>query len=451
MMTLKRFFFIVMCFICILIDIPFLYSYPQGLASRSMLEVLKGKKVKKGDIQIIEARLGAIQSAISEGITDPKEIKRIDRRTVRGIFAKRYSSRVKRWLAERRILLKYRFNYERLIKMMRGKRFKEGIGRRVFLGILALLVEGCVFDTSGIPPFIQDAMPDSDSGISDGNPEQDATPGIYTITAQSGKVSPVSYLSSACKPTNSPGSSSSVTATDTTIKMDYNVNLLLGDAGMELSPYTVENIALQTAGGTAVASSEFDPNHSANMAIDGIRGKWDSGEWASKGEMTPWWLINFSKARDVHTVRLYDRSNLLDHIKKATLTFSDGSSIAVGEGTSYPLQNDGNASVVSFIEKKGITWIKLQITESDSTTLNAGLSEFEALVNTSHEDLVAEGLTVLKMNMRGSNPCILRLTDNNGQSLSILIQGLDTTEFRSVTVNLTTLAGIKNPSFNLIV
>lgn len=127
------------------------------------------------------------------------------------------------------------------------------------------------------------------------------------------------------------------------------------------------NVASQA---TASASSAFDPRYTADKAIDGIVGQNAVGEWASKGELTPSITLNWSGAQTVNQVTLADRSNLIDNVKAGVLTFSDGSTIAVGA-----LPNDGTPQKISFTARQ-VSWATFRVTEGAGG--NVGLSEFEA-------------------------------------------------------------------------
>jgi hypothetical protein len=71
-------------------------------------------------------------------------------------------------------------------------------------------------------------------------------------------------------------------------------------------------------------------------------------------------------------VVLYDRPNATDQITGGTLTFSDGSSVAVGS-----LANDGSPVTVAFVPRS-VTWVRLTVNSVLAGTRNVGLAEFEA-------------------------------------------------------------------------
>lgn len=95
-----------------------------------------------------------------------------------------------------------------------------------------------------------------------------------------------------------------------------------------------------------------------------------TNEWATLGEMAGAWIkLSWKKPIQSNKIILYDRPNPDDQIVRATLTFSNGSSIEVG-----PLPNNGSPYVVYF-STKTFNWVKLTVVKG--TGYNIGLSEFE--------------------------------------------------------------------------
>jgi hypothetical protein len=120
---------------------------------------------------------------------------------------------------------------------------------------------------------------------------------------------------------------------------------------------------------TVTASSEHSLAYVAANAVDGCVSMHDSGEWASKGEQKPWVQLTWTAPRTINRVVLYDRPNPTDDAVGGTLSFSDGSSIAV---TGIPA---GGAAKEVKLENKTVTWIKFQASEGKG--INVGLSEIE--------------------------------------------------------------------------
>ena len=126
---------------------------------------------------------------------------------------------------------------------------------------------------------------------------------------------------------------------------------------------------------TATASSTYqnDPAFAAPAATDGTINQWYSGEWGSSAEMTPSIQLTWPTAQTIGHVVLYDRNNTIDQVLAGTLTFSDGSTVAVSA-----LDNSGLGKDVAF-PAKTVTWVRFQVTSGVGD--NVGLSEFEAFPN----------------------------------------------------------------------
>ena len=139
------------------------------------------------------------------------------------------------------------------------------------------------------------------------------------------------------------------------------------------APPTPTNIARQAS---ATASSQnTSTGQTAAKAIDGVAQGYptdSSKEWATAGGKSGSWIqLNWSGPQSMSKVVLYDRPNTSDQITGGTLTFSDGSSVAVGS-----LNNSGTATTVSFPARTA-TWVRLTATTVSSATANVGLAEFE--------------------------------------------------------------------------
>lgn len=93
--------------------------------------------------------------------------------------------------------------------------------------------------------------------------------------------------------------------------------------------------------------------------------KWSPAE--NDTDMTV--TLNFATPQDIASVKLYDDYKEENQITAGVLTFSDGSTVNVGE-----LKNNGSATTVTFPEKTGINSVSFQITAYTGTP---GLTEFE--------------------------------------------------------------------------
>jgi hypothetical protein len=134
------------------------------------------------------------------------------------------------------------------------------------------------------------------------------------------------------------------------------------------------NIAPQA---TVTASSQnTSTGQTASKAVDGVIDGYGGNpgdstkEWATMGQLAGAWIqLKWSKTFVVDKIVLYDRPNTDDQVLGGTLTFSDGTSVAVGQ-----LTNNGTGNTISFTPKT-VSWIKFTTTNAQG--LNIGLSEFQ--------------------------------------------------------------------------
>jgi hypothetical protein len=136
--------------------------------------------------------------------------------------------------------------------------------------------------------------------------------------------------------------------------------------------YASTNIALDPSV-SVTASSENAPNQLAIKAVDGIADGYpgdSTREWATVGEGAGAWIeLAWPTSYLVDQVVLYDRLTS-EHVQSGTLSFSDGTTVAVGS-----VNSDGSAFAVNFTARE-VTSVRLTI---DSVTggANIGLTEFE--------------------------------------------------------------------------
>ncbi|MGD0907525.1 MAG: DUF4082 domain-containing protein, partial [Candidatus Acidiferrales bacterium] len=138
---------------------------------------------------------------------------------------------------------------------------------------------------------------------------------------------------------------------------------------------------------TATASSQTATGlQGAANAIDGILGgvpdplenslnyssfsATGGGEWVTAGQLGGAWIkLTWPSSVTTSRVTLYGRPDGVDNVLSGTLTFSDGTSIAVGAlpvgGTGYPIT----------FASKTITWMQFTVNTAQGT--NIGLSEIE--------------------------------------------------------------------------
>ena len=129
---------------------------------------------------------------------------------------------------------------------------------------------------------------------------------------------------------------------------------------------------------TATASSSLNTGNTVDHINDGAvvgtpvvpvnRGR--KGEWISNNQVAGAWAqLTWTTSRAVTSVVLHDRTDPAENITAGTLTFSDGSSIAVGA-----LPTTGVGLTVQFAQKN-ITWVRFTASSGQGSAV--GLSEFE--------------------------------------------------------------------------
>ncbi len=131
---------------------------------------------------------------------------------------------------------------------------------------------------------------------------------------------------------------------------------------------------------TATASSQNSTTGQlATKAIDGVIGGCPdncSAEWASVGQLAGAWLnLTWPQSYVINKIVLFDMPNLNEQILDGTLTFSDGTSIAIG-----PLTNSGSGDIFTFPAKRANS-VKLTVNQANGS--NIGLAEIQVFGNLS--------------------------------------------------------------------
>jgi LmbE family N-acetylglucosaminyl deacetylase len=136
-------------------------------------------------------------------------------------------------------------------------------------------------------------------------------------------------------------------------------------------PASGTNLALSA---TATASTQAG-GQEASKIRDGFTDGYPtdfSHEWASVGQGAGAWAqLTWGSAQTLSSATLFDRPNGDDNVLAGTLTFSDGSSVAVGA-----LTNSGAGVTVSFAARS-VTWVRFTVNSVGANTYNVGLAEFE--------------------------------------------------------------------------
>jgi LmbE family N-acetylglucosaminyl deacetylase len=118
------------------------------------------------------------------------------------------------------------------------------------------------------------------------------------------------------------------------------------------------------------ASSDFPDGQGAMAhAIDGYADV--EHEWKSQELNGAWIQLNWASPVRTAQINLYDRLDLNDNVLAGTLSFSDGSTVAVGA-----LNTVGKPKSITF-PPKVVSWVRFTIDQATGYT--AGLAEFEVL------------------------------------------------------------------------
>jgi hypothetical protein len=138
---------------------------------------------------------------------------------------------------------------------------------------------------------------------------------------------------------------------------------------------------LSTARSATASVSSLESGHTASALNDGVIAGYPadaSKEWSSNGEKAGAWAqLTWPTAVTIDSIALWDRPNTTDQVTSATLTFSDGSSLAVGS-----LPNNASTPWSQKFAAKTVTWAKVTVNTVLAGTVNAGLAEFETFNTT---------------------------------------------------------------------
>lgn len=132
-----------------------------------------------------------------------------------------------------------------------------------------------------------------------------------------------------------------------------------------------------TSGASVTASAENPADgQTAAKAVDGVVSGYPdapTAEWAAPwGGVGTWIQLDWAAGTTLHEVDLADRPNGDDRVTGGTLTFSDGSSVAV------PALDDGGAVQRVAFAARHVTWVRFTVGSVSRTTRNVGLAEIRA-------------------------------------------------------------------------
>lgn len=127
----------------------------------------------------------------------------------------------------------------------------------------------------------------------------------------------------------------------------------------------------------ATASScekEYSPDGAFDGEADGYPND-KSCEWASNGEKAGAWVkVEWPEPRTISGLLVYDRPNRDDQVLAATVTFDDGSSVAIGE-----LVNDGKTPAKVAFPARKVKSLTFRVDKVSASTRNAGVAEIEVV------------------------------------------------------------------------
>lgn len=148
------------------------------------------------------------------------------------------------------------------------------------------------------------------------------------------------------------------------------------------TPTTPTTPTLADVTGSATPTAAWDDpstGQTVAKAVDGVVSGYPAdttAEWVAPWGRTGVWIqLDWAAQVRLGRIVLHDRPNASDQVTSGTLTFSDGSQVAVGE-----LPNDGSALTVDFTPRDA-TWVRFTVTGVSGSTANVGLSEVRAWTN----------------------------------------------------------------------
>ncbi len=130
------------------------------------------------------------------------------------------------------------------------------------------------------------------------------------------------------------------------------------------------NIARQAKVTVSSNREGFHPEGAIDGKVGGYPGEW-SEEWASDGESIGAWIrLTWDQPKTIDRVWLFDRPNTYDYITAGELTFSDGTTISVGE-----LPDTATQGREVRFPAKTVEWVQFKVTGVKTGYPHIGLSE----------------------------------------------------------------------------
>ncbi len=191
----------------------------------------------------------------------------------------------------------------------------------------------------------------------------------YSWTSDGGSVTGNGSTATFTPPSNSPSAYYTVTATAD----DGHGGSIQNSTFVKVTPASQQPISLGGTSSVTVSSENAIDGQLGIKAVDGVIDGYPGDftkEWATVGQTSGAWIqLNWSAPVTLSKIILHDRPNASDNILSGTLSFSDGSTLPVGQ-----LPNDGTGLTLNF-SARAVTNVRLQV--NSAAGKNIGLAELE--------------------------------------------------------------------------
>jgi hypothetical protein len=156
----------------------------------------------------------------------------------------------------------------------------------------------------------------------------------------------------------------------------HQVHLVIGMTILLTSPCASalgQVVALPTPM-VSVSSQNTSTGQLGVKAIDGVIDGYPhdyTREWATRGQLAGAWIqFNWSSPVQVSRIVLWDRPNMWDNVQAGTLSFSDGTTLPVGQ-----LPGDASSGYTVSFTTKSVTSVRFTVTRAAG--VNIGLAEIQ--------------------------------------------------------------------------